>query len=134
MPLNLVNKQSINQTLSMKNTTRNLCLNLLLISVLTPFSVSNAAENISLDSLDCAQLYQIASQLEPQGQRQRSIIFNDRSRLVAAAIGTVDNAGFALFGIDLAWVYYDDWRRLSKNRQLDLVRRQMAGRFCFERS
>ncbi len=97
-------------------------------------SLAGAKEEKMLEGLDCAQLYHLAVHLEPQSRRQQSIIFNEKSRLIATAIGTVENAGFALFGVDLAWTYYDDWRRLRKSSQLELVRHQMAGKFCFEKS
>ena len=97
-------------------------------------SLSVASGETMLADLDCAQLYHLATTLEPQTRRQKSIIFNEKSRLIAAVIGTVENAGVALFGVDLAWSYYEDWRRLGKSRQLELTRRQMAGKFCFEKS
>ena len=118
----------------MKNILQTLPCILLLLSMASVSGRAFAAEPTNLDSLDCKQLYQLASLLEPQSQRYESVIFNNKSRLITTAIGTVDNAAFSLFGVDLAWSYYEEIRRLGKGKQLDLVRQQMSSKFCFERS
>lgn len=86
-----------------------------------------------LARLDCPGLYRLATQLEGQAQYRQSIVFNDKSRLIATTIGTVVSVGYYWLGAELAYSYYEDFAKLNRRRQLDLVRGQLARQYCFQK-
>lgn len=107
---------------------------LLVLSSIFPVTAVLATERAeSLEQLDCAALYQLASALETAAQEKQSIVFNGKSRLLATAIGTVTNVGFAFFAADIGWGYYEDYRNLGGGQQMDMVRQQMAQKYCFQK-
>ena len=82
----------------------------------------------------CAELYQLASSLEPGTQRFRSPLFNERTNVLATAIGSVTNIGYYYFGFSITRDYYEDYRSHQRLQELDQVRRQMASQYCFIKS
>ena len=56
------------------------------------FSQSTRADaplTLAYGELSCNELYVMASQLEPKSQRFRSPLFNDKTHIIATAIGSV---------------------------------------------
>ncbi len=92
-----------------------------------------AEDNNSFNQLSCAQLYKMASRLESDTQRYRSPIFNEKTDLIATAIGTVTTVGYYYFGFSAVREYLEDYRVDQYRRQLDEVRYHMAQQYCFQK-
>ena len=103
-----------------------------LMSLLTTALYAQQAQ--SPQAYSCAELYQLASSLEPGTQRFRSPLFNEKTNVLATAIGSVTNIGYYYFGFSITRDYYEDYRNHQRLQELDQVRRQMASQYCFIKS
>jgi len=83
--------------------------------------------------LACAELYVMAAQLEAGTRRWRSPLFNEKTNVIATAIGSVTTAGYYYFGIAAGRGYYRDYRLHRRLPRLDEVRRQLAQNHCFRK-
>ena len=72
----------------------------------------------------------MASQLEPKSQRFRSPLFNEKTHVIATAIGSVTTIGYYNFGFQSA---YEDYRSHQHLQELDRLRQLRAQKYCFEK-
>lgn len=83
-------------------------------------------------ALSCDELYRLASKVEPTTQRWRSPLHNDKTNLLAAAVGTVVEPGYYYYGYSLTFGYYKEYRLVQNLNKLDLVRYYLGAKRCFE--
>lgn len=84
--------------------------------------------------LSCAELYRLATSMEPSTQRYRSPLYNEKTDSLATAIGTVTNLGYYYFGFTTVHSYMNEYRLHENLAELDTVRYLMARKFCFQKS
>ena len=99
----------------------------------SPSTRADAPLTMAYGELSCNELYVMASQLEPKSQRFRSPLFNEKTHVIATAIGSVTTIGYYYFGFSVAKEYYEDYRSHQHLQELDRLRQHMAQNYCFQK-
>jgi len=100
------------------------------------FSQGMLAEEVNTmdhSQLSCNELYVLASHLEPNTQRYRSTLFNEKTDVIATAIGTVIQVGYYYFGFSTALEYFENFRANQSLKELNIIRQYMAQQYCFQK-
>jgi len=108
----------------------------LILLLLLTFSQGISAEaedSMDYARLSCNELYMLASHVEPKTQRHRSPLFNEKTDVIATAIGSVFTVGYLYFGYSTGREYFEDYRRHHHRMDMDRIRQTMAQQYCFQK-
>jgi hypothetical protein len=108
-------------------------LRLILLLGLSQGVSAESEEGMDYARLSCNELYLLASQVEPKTQRHRSPLFNEKTDVIATAIGSVTTVGYYYFGFSTAREYFEDYRSHHHRMDLDRIRQHMAQQYCFQK-